>query len=276
MGSHTISQECSSFSCRYASPLVLISSHPYCICSRLRAIIVSHYITYGTQVALGGPAVGIAFGIGALCILIVIKNGWEHTKENNASNQTTLTFVIAYLSFFVGEQVCEVSGVLACVVSGVVISGYGKSLLTEQHTLHNVWHVAEFMGNTIIFALSGIIIGSDLYDEYEEDENETGKYFGWMIVVYIFMILIRAGTFLILYFPLVKFGYGLENGWKDAFIGVWGGLRGAVGLILCMIIDDDTTICNDGAPFVVLIGGATFYTLCINGFFSLVSMLVLH
>jgi len=32
-----------------------------------------------------------------------------------------------------------------------------------------------------------------------------------------------------------------------------------------MIIDDDTSICNDGAPFVVLIGGASFYTLIING-----------
>jgi len=42
-----------------------------------------------------------------------------------------------------------------------------------------------------------------------------------MIVVYIFMVLIRAATFAILYCPLATFGYGLDNGWKDAFVGVW-------------------------------------------------------
>lgn len=121
------------------------------------------------------------------------------------------------------------------------------------------------MGNTIVFMLSGIIIASDIYDSYEIDKTKTGKYFGYMVVVYLFMVLIRTVMMAILYVPLDKLGYGLERKWKDAVIGVWGGLRGAIGLILCLIIDEDSTICNDGAPFVVLIGGATFYTLVING-----------
>merc|ERR1712166_1001009 len=217
------------------------------------------------QVALGGPAVGLAFGLVALLILILIKNSTEGNDADNASNQTTLTFVVAYLSFFVGEQVCEVSGVLACVTTGTMIAGYGWPLLSAKHSLHNVWHVAEFMGNTIIFMLSGVIIGSDVHDEWKDNRDKTGKYFGYMIVVYIFMVIIRFVMMGILYFPLSKLGYGFERGWKDAFIGVWGGLRGAVGLILCLIIDEDSTICNDGAPFVVIIGGATFLTLIVNG-----------
>ena len=217
------------------------------------------------QVALGGPAVGLACGLVALLILILIKNSTEGNDTDNASNQTTLTFVVAYLSFFVGEQVCEVSGVLACVTTGTMIAGYGWPLLSAKHSLHNCWHVAEFMGNTIIFMLSGILIGSDIHDEWQISKGETGKYFGYMIVVYIFMVIIRFVMMGILYFPLSKLGYGFERGWKDAFVGVWGGLRGAVGLILCLIIDEDSTICNDGAPFVVIIGGATFLTLIVNG-----------
>jgi NhaP-type Na+/H+ or K+/H+ antiporter len=217
------------------------------------------------QVALGGPAVGIAFGLGALLTLIIIKNSSEGSESDNLANQTTLTFVTAYLAFFVGEEVCEVSGVLACVGSAVVIAAVGWPLLTARHQIHHVWHVVEFMANTIIFMLSGIIIASDIYDAYELDKTEAGKYFGYMLVVYIFMVLIRTVMMAIMYFPLANIGYGLERGWKDALVGVWGGLRGAIGLILCLIIDEDSTICNDGAPFVVLIGGATFYTLIING-----------
>jgi len=217
------------------------------------------------QVALGGPAVGLAFGLVAIGVLIIIKNSTEGKEADNLSNQTTLTFVVAYLSFFVGEEVCEVSGVLACVVCGVCIAAYGTPLLSSIHDIHHVWHVVEFMGNTIVFMLSGIIIASDIYDSYELDKTKTGKYFGYMVVVYLFMVLIRTVMMAILYVPLDNLGYGLERKWKDAVIGVWGGLRGAIGLILCLIIDEDSTICNDGAPFVVLIGGATFYTLAING-----------
>ena len=61
------------------------------------------------QVALGGPAVGLAFGFGALGVLVIIKNSTEGKEADNLSNQTTLTFVVAYLSFFVGEEVCEVT-----------------------------------------------------------------------------------------------------------------------------------------------------------------------
>jgi len=61
------------------------------------------------QVALGGPAVGLAFGFGALGVLLIIKYSTEGKEADNLSNQTTLTFVVAYLSFFVGEEVCEVT-----------------------------------------------------------------------------------------------------------------------------------------------------------------------
>ena len=46
---------------------------------------------------------------------------------------------------------------------------------------------------------------------------------------------------------------------------VWDGLRGAVGLALCMSVDQDNRIQNEGPPFVLLIGGATTLTLPVNG-----------
>jgi len=216
------------------------------------------------QVALGGPAVGLAFGLVALVLLILLKISAEDNEHQGLTNQTTITFVLAYLSFFVGEHICEVSGVLSCVTAGVVIAAYGWPLITSAQALKHVWHVVEFMGNTIVFTLSGTIIASDIYDSYQVDQEKTEAYFGWMIVLYLFMVLIRAFMILLLYPGLTYFGYGLERGWKDAFIATWGGLRGAIGLILALLIDGDPDIRPD-EPFVVLIGGATICTLVING-----------
>ena len=256
---------------------------------------VAGVVEFLFQVALGGPAVGLLFGISGIVILVLFKHYIDDDEDRNLCNQTTITFAMyvlrmycvcmycvcmvfghcvfplsifagrAYISFFVGEEVCAVSGVLACVVTAVCIAAWGWPLIDSRHALKHVWHVVEFMGNTIVFFLSGTIIASDIYDEFEIDAVQAWGYFGYMIVVYVFMILIRAIMMLILYYPLNQLGYGMERTWRDAFIAVWGGLRGAIGLILCLIIDDDSTIPNDGAPFVVLIGGATILMTLVNG-----------
>ena len=53
------------------------------------------------------------------------------------------------------EPPVQVSGVLACVTSGIWVAAYGWPLLASREQLRHVWHVVEFMGNTLIFTLSG-------------------------------------------------------------------------------------------------------------------------
>jgi len=64
--------------------------------------------------------------------------------------------------------------------------------------------------------------------------------FGYLALLYISLLCIRL-VMIVLSFPVLsRMGYGLT--WKDALVLVWGGLRGAVGLALALIIDLDDTI----------------------------------
>ncbi|PHT24893.1 Sodium/hydrogen exchanger 8 [Capsicum baccatum] len=72
----------------------------------------------------------------------------------------------------------------------------------------------------------------------------------------------------VLYPFLRYFGYGLD--WKEAFILVWGGLRGAVALSLSLSVkrsSDGSQYISSGTGtlFVFLTGGVVFLTLIING-----------
>ena len=75
----------------------------------------------------------------------------------------------------------------------------------------------------------------------------------------------RSATVLALYPALKRMGYGTN--WKEAIVMVWGGLRGAVGLALALIVKLDAKI--DDAHFqahvVFFMGLMAAATLLING-----------
>lgn len=63
-------------------------------------------IIYFFRLALGGVAVGIAFG---LVTVWFIQRASHKTKPEDSTTQLLLTLCCAYLSFYVGEEICEVS-----------------------------------------------------------------------------------------------------------------------------------------------------------------------
>jgi NhaP-type Na+/H+ or K+/H+ antiporter len=79
-------------------------------------------IIYFCRLALGGVAVGIAFG---LVTVWFIQRASHKTKPEDSTTQLLLTLCCAYLSFYVGEEICEVSGVLTNVSAALVLSKYG-------------------------------------------------------------------------------------------------------------------------------------------------------
>jgi NhaP-type Na+/H+ or K+/H+ antiporter len=73
--------------------------------------------------------------------------------------QTSITVCCAYLTFFTAQYSAKGSGVLACCGAGLMLSWLAPPLILEPHTLHNIWSFIEWMGNTLIFLLAGLIIG---------------------------------------------------------------------------------------------------------------------
>lgn len=93
--------------------------------------------------------------------------------------QTGITICCAYLVFFTAQASAEVSGVLACCGAGLMLAWLAPPLILEPHTLHNIWSFVEWVGNTLIFLLAGLIIGGT-----QEEGSIEAADFGITIVLY--------------------------------------------------------------------------------------------
>lgn len=85
------------------------------------------------QLALGGPAVGMAFGI------VVVA--WLRFIYNQDVVEVTMTIVAALGSFIVANEVLGVSGVLAVLILGIWMAAFGSHHISRQvqQPLKIVW-----------------------------------------------------------------------------------------------------------------------------------------
>lgn len=154
----------------------------------------------------------------------------KKTSHGDTIIQIALSLCCAYLSFFIGEGLFHVSGVLATVVAAVLVGSYGWPYFTSRGFMLEFWHCMEWLFNTILFFLSGAIMGDMFQYSTELFTENVGK----IILLFIGMTVIRALLVGLFYYPLSCMGYGFSK--QDALVLIWGGLRGAVGLALAIDI----------------------------------------
>lgn len=74
-----------------------------------------------------------------------------------------ITFVAAYLCFYIAEFTwVKVSGILSIVVLGLYMSAVGKRKIypESEHALHNAWAYIQYGCETLIFILTGVVVGT--------------------------------------------------------------------------------------------------------------------
>eukprot|EP00754_Rhynchopus_humris_P001585 Rhum_TRINITY_DN10919_c0_g1::Rhum_TRINITY_DN10919_c0_g1_i1::g.41331::m.41331 len=212
-------------------------------------------------IAFGGPVVGLVAGIiGEWCLSKVF---------NDALIEITITVCAAYLTFFVAEGFLHVSGVLALVVLGVWLSHHRQAISPEvEHTLHEFWETTVFLTNTLIFILVGLVASSRQF------HNMTHLDIVYTFAAYIIITVVRALLIAMVYptGPYLSKISGWQLGKKESVLVWWGGLRGAVGLALTLLVDGDTAIhCAQGdvgSQFLIHIIGIVGLTLVVNGLSS--------
>ncbi|GMH39853.1 hypothetical protein BSKO_07757 [Bryopsis sp. KO-2023] len=214
------------------------------------------------QMALGGPAVGILFGIAATY--------WLALVFNDAIVEISITLVTTYLTFYVAEDLFAVSGVLAVVVLGVVMSAMASNRISPEvhEPMHVFWEMLEYLANTLIFVYSGLVIAVEIYasgGEAGEKAHIKAEDWGYSVVLFILLQVVRGITVLVLYPGLKRMGYGLT--WREGVVMVWGGLRGAVGLALALIVKLDSNITDKRFQALVVfhMGLMAAATLLVNG-----------
>ena len=98
-----------------ASAIVLFNLYGSALGGDQAALDPGAVITYFVKVIFISPLLGL--GLGG-CAVIAFKYCNRRKKEEDVTIQVCITIGLAFLSFFIGESIVHVSGVVCCVISG--------------------------------------------------------------------------------------------------------------------------------------------------------------
>jgi len=184
------------------------------------------------QLSLGGIGSGILFG---LVFIFVIDQTFDDSKI-----EVSLTFSACYLCFFTTEIYFEASGLLAVVFLGLVFSRFKTSISSSvEQAMHNVWEIFAYCCEIIIFTLSGSLIAYRFFQN--QRDFDAGVDIPYALLMYVLLHITRAITIAVC-MPIMNCSRYNKLTWKDGCILTYGGLRGAIGLALVLIIDLDNNL----------------------------------
>ncbi|CAG7734240.1 unnamed protein product [Allacma fusca] len=222
-------------------------------CQVDEADLVSFILLKTCQITLGGPVFGFVTGKLAVWALSLIFN--------DATVEITITLVATYLTYYIGEDILGVSGVMAVVVLGITMGSERTSISPEvENFVHHFWEMLGYYANTILFMIVGIVITETAITKIEPEDCI------YLFLLYITINIVRF-LMLLLMFPFVsRIGYGLT--WQNMIVMMWGGIRGAIGMCLALDVYDNEHLCqesNIGPKFLFHTAGIVFLTVVLNG-----------
>lgn len=176
------------------------------------------------KVVFGGILIGLLIGY----IFIYI-----HKRiHRNSSISTSLTLLTPFISYLIAEHI-HVSGVLAVVITGLMISWRAPEIFSYQTRIRNrlVWDTVIFLLNGFIFILIGLqlpLILSDLTD------HKTANLIVYGLLVSGVTIAVRIlWVFGSAYSPFIK---KQRATWKSVLIVAWTGTRGVISLATALAL----------------------------------------
>ena len=111
--------------------------------------------------SLGGPLLGLLFGM-------IMKAALSRI-HNKPIMEANLTVVMPYILFYTAEyHSIHVSGILALVTMGLYMTNVGKTQISSESeaSIHAIWSYIGFMAETLIFLLTGVVLGGEFVDEH--------------------------------------------------------------------------------------------------------------
>ncbi len=201
----------------------------------------------------GGAALGLLAGRALLQLI-----PW--TRDDRLA-EATLTVALPYLVFIAAENLVHVSGVVAVLCAGLTVSAFGRSRITPYNWsfITDLWAQIAFWAHSLVFMLASILVPKLLLDMQLHD-------------VMLIAVLIAAafGARLLVLFlllpllSLAKLTQPISTAYKLAI--AWGGLRGALTLVLALAVTENPALKPEVHRFVaVLATGLVLFTLLVNG-----------
>lgn len=233
------------------------------IFSLMLKVVLGASLTSWEMVAFFGhmtlTSVALGVTISTVAVFIIRKCAEEHYKHDMMV-QVIVTICTGYLSFFLAESEFSTSGVITTVTAGFVIAYCAWPKFVTSHTMHTVWETIEFIGNTVIFFLAGVIFMDVVLDR---QDHIAASDWGWLLVLYFLLTVIRALMIGVLWVPLNRFGVPIT--YQEGAVMVWSGLRGAVSLSLALIVDLEPGVSKKmGSRVMFHVGGIAALTFLVN------------
>lgn len=168
------------------------------------------------KVLVGGVAVGAIFAFVTRMLLKIIGPNPDYYFV------TSLT--VAYGSFYTAEHMLHVSGVIAVLVSALLVK---DTLLALKDTgkVHNTWEMFAFVANIIVFFLMGLVVTFEMFTEQ------------W-IAILLGIAAAFVSRLVAIYFSIFVGRTVFRNDidWNYAPVMVWGGLRGVITIALVLAL----------------------------------------
>jgi monovalent cation:H+ antiporter, CPA1 family len=201
----------------------------------------------------GGAILGVLAGRALLQLI-----PW--TRDDRLA-EATLTVALPYLVFIAAEHVLHVSGVVAVLCAGLTVSAFGRSRITPYNWsfITDLWAQIAFWAHSLVFVLASILVPKLLLDMQFHDVMLIAA-----LIVAVFAARILVLFLLLPLLSLTKLTQPISTAYKLAI--AWGGLRGALTLVLALAVTENPALKPEIQRFVaVLATGLVLFTLLING-----------
>jgi CPA1 family monovalent cation:H+ antiporter len=202
---------------------------------------------------IGGGVLGLLAGRALLGVIPWVRD--------DRLAEATLTVALAYSVFIAAERLFHVSGVVAVLGSGLAISALGRSRVAPYNWsfLTDLWDQIAFWARSLVFILASILVPRLLGNVGLHD----------LLLLAVLVIAALAARILVLFVlvpPLefFKLTQPISSAYKLAI--TWGGLRGALTLVLALAATENAALGPEVKRFVaVLATGLVLFTLFVNG-----------
>ncbi|MEI7295861.1 cation:proton antiporter [Paraburkholderia tropica] len=202
---------------------------------------------------VGGLAVGALAGRAVAYLLPNL--GGEGKAE------ISLSFALPYPLYLLADQVLHVSGVVAVVAAGLVISGLGRTRLSPRNWEHLqlIWEQVAAMAGAAIFLLAAMQIPATL----------SAAHWGDLLALVVVVIAALLARLVVAFgmLPLLsklKLTEPVSAAYK--LVIAWGGLRGAVTLVLALGLAQNEALPESTRRFVAILAtGFVLVSLIVNG-----------
>ena len=188
---------------------------------------------------IGGLLLGFAMARAAMVIL-------PRLGESDAAI-ASVTVSLCYLSFVIADRYLHVSGVVSVVMAALTVAAYGPTHLHPRQwtALRQIWTQLEFWANCLIFVLASMLAANVLLHitwlyVWGVAAVAVGAFSARALVVFGMLPVLEA----------TKLVQPVDKRYKA--ILVWGGLRGAVTIVLAMVAAGDLRLPIHVREFIAL------------------------